>query len=66
MKRVFIVTMEAYTKCGKYLGTNIIGVYTTFELAKKREDRLKEIGATLVEPFVEYLYSIESNMLEGE
>lgn len=66
MKKVFIVTMEAYNDYGKYLFTNIIGVYTTFELAKKKVDRLKELEAIQAEQFIEYLYGIETNLLEGE
>ena len=54
--------MEAYDDFGAYLGTTIIGAYTTLEIAQKKVDKLKEPETT----FIDYQYSIEESMLEGE
>lgn len=62
MKKVFIVSMEAYDDFGTYLGTTIIDVYTTLEIAQKRVDQLKEAETT----FIDYQYSIEESVLREE
>jgi hypothetical protein len=62
MKKIFIVSMEAYDDFGAYLGTTIVGAYTTLEIAQRKVDKLKEPETT----FIDYQYGIEESVLEEE
>ncbi len=58
---VYILTVDAYEDFGAHLGSNIVGIYTTLELAQKKKDSLPTESASL-----EYQYTIEESILEGE
>lgn len=66
MKKVFIVCIEAYDDFGVYMGKNIVGVYTTLEVAQEKVDKLKSSDEEKVEQFISYQYTIEESTLEGE
>lgn len=66
MKKVFIVCIEAYDDFGLYIGKNIVGVYTTLEVAQEKVDKLKSSDEEKVEQFISYQYTIEESTLEGE
>jgi hypothetical protein len=58
---VYILTVDAYDDFGAHLGSNIVGIYTTPGLAQKQMDSLPTESISL-----EYQYSIEERILEGE
>jgi hypothetical protein len=62
MKKIFIVLMDAYDDFGVHTGSEIIGAYTTFELAKAQINDLNfnELDS------LEYEYTIQTVLLEGE
>jgi hypothetical protein len=66
MKKVFIVWMEAYDDFGMYMGKNIVGIYTTLEVAQEKVDRLKSFDEEQTQQFIGYQYTIEEGTLEGE
>jgi hypothetical protein len=66
MKKVFIVCIEAYDDFDMYMGKNIVGVYTTLELAQEKVDKLKSFDEEKVEQFISYQYTIAESTLEGE
>jgi|Laugrefa1bdmlbdn_1035148.scaffolds.fasta_scaffold193611_1 hypothetical protein len=66
MKKVFIVWMEAYDDFGVYMGKNIVGIYTTLEVAQEKVDRLKSFDEAQTQQFIGYQYAIEEGTLEGE
>lgn len=66
MKKVFIVCIEAYDDLGVYMGKKIIGVYTTLELAEEKINQLKSYDEDQVEQFINYQYTTEESILEGE
>lgn len=96
MKKVFVLIMDAYDDFGSHMGSSIVGVYTTLELAQKQIDtpkkpavlNFKEYIAQNVNgeldmseedqalmysnyvystmPTLDYQYTIEESILEGE
>lgn len=66
MKKIFILSMEAYDDFGGYLGTTIVGAYTTLELAQEKVDKLKSYDKEKTEQFISYQYTIEKSTLEEE
>jgi hypothetical protein len=47
MTKVFVLNVDSYNEFGQHLGTNVVGVYTTRELAQQVIDNAPNITMTL-------------------
>ena len=54
MKNVFILNVDSYNDSGQHMGTGVIGVYTTRELAQQYIDNLPNLNND-IESFEEYV-----------
>jgi hypothetical protein len=57
MKKVFILNVDSYDDWGRHMGTNIVGLYTTRELA---EQYINNVPKTDVPTFDEYLATLDN------
>ena len=54
MKRVFVLIVDSYNDFGQHLGTGVVGVYTTRELAQQVIDNSPNYNDD-IESFEEYV-----------
>lgn len=54
MTKVFILNVDSYNEFGQHLGTNVVGVYTTRELAQQVIDNAPNHNND-IESFEEYV-----------
>jgi hypothetical protein len=54
MKKVFVLNVDSYDDFGQHLGTNVVGVYTTRELAQQVIDNEPNLNDD-IETFEEYV-----------
>ena len=66
MKKVFVLIMDACDDFGAHMGSAIVGVYTTLEFAQEKVNKLKSFDEEKADQFINYQYTIEESILEGE